>query len=248
MMKNFKIFVLAYFITLLGLFALNAQTNTPDSLVNLALNAKLSGSIVNGRGIPSDIIYNLNTDKFLTPSTHEEYGVSYKATINANEFTYSMQWDEPILVNYITFAGSYENQPQPNTGWKISVLVDGEFQVLDEGVGGWVNNGIFEWKSENLQPIKIDAIVFEVTTTSKSFHLRGRKDSDIKAVLVQLLPYEIMEPEPTDVALELKQALTTLQKALETVQIELVKIKTETILNKKKNEVLQNRLDSLNNQ
>ena len=205
-----------------------AQTNKADSLVNLAIDAKLTGSIINGRGVPKDILYNPSTNNCVNAltSSYSEYGEAYGKS--SDIFFWKAEFSEPKLVNYITFGGVYDNQPQVNTRWQITYKESaiGEDKILDVGVGGWLNAGNYEKKLE--QPITIYSIKFEAFD-SVSIHLRCRggksKTSDsndlknpIKSVLIQLLPYEVeVIEEPIDEDLQAINELIVLlqQKALE---------------------------------
>lgn len=199
--------ILKLIMFLLTLTTLQSQTNEPNELVNLALldDATVVGNIENGRGTPSDILYDPKTNKYKSSSTSfNEYGVNFNKTFSyhgENDLVLSFSWTELKNVNYITFAGTYPNQPQEKTSWLIQYKGDGSWQKLDEGVGGWINSGIYEWKSENLIPIKVKEIrlyIFEETQgDAKSVHLRGRgvlnnyEDQDsIKATLIQYLKPE----------------------------------------------------------
>ena len=94
-------------------------------------------------------------------------------------------------MNYITFGGTYANQPQPNTRWEVSY---NNGIVLKEGTGGWLDSGILELKLD--KPISASSIKVEVFN-SKSIHLRGRggfteieddRSTKPKATLIQYLP------------------------------------------------------------
>jgi len=183
------------------------QHNTPDELLNLALTEDVNiTSNVEGRGVVTDILYNPETKQYVTPSNYAEYGTMWGKTVD--KFEYKISWKDSKLINYLTIGGAYKNQPQETTKWQISYTHNNETKVIKEGIGGWINNGIFEWKSEDLQPILADVITITIYA-SKSIHLRGRgayakgeDDSSTtpKALLVQLLPYEkeVVEETPTD--------------------------------------------------
>lgn len=215
-------------------FVCFAQTNPIDSLSNLALaeDAIIKGSAINGRGIPSDILYNPKTKDFQTDSRFAEYGLKFGAT---DSLILSIQWKEPKLINYITLGGCYPNQPQTQSTYNISVLSEGKWITIEKGVGGWLNNGIFEWRVD--KPLLVDAVV--ISLYGKSIHIRGRKD-DTKAVLIQLLDYndEVVIENPVNVA----EGIIDANKAM---LEEFVKMKAEINILKKKIEVLKNRINNL---
>ncbi|WP_179022071.1 hypothetical protein [Winogradskyella forsetii] len=193
-MKNFRIASILIF----TFFALNAQVNLPDASINLALSpdAELIGSVTNGRGKPIDIFYNPQTENYETKSSFAEYGVSYNKAVDT--FYLKIKWTSAKLINYITLGGTYPSQPQTDTAWKISYLKNGKYIVLDEGVGGWIDSGIYE---NNIpKPILTNELIIS-TGKSRSIHFRGRgsnarysdsfdSETETKAVLIQLLPYE----------------------------------------------------------
>lgn len=158
--------------------------NNPDDNVNLALlsEATVSGSVSGERGNPFTILYNPSIDDYHIVSSYNEYGVNYNENIGTptaeDGFKWQVNWPNVNYINYITFGGSYPNQPQPNTMWRISYRRDGNWIVLDEGQGGWIDSGIYEWGGPTENPIEADALRVQLYSDGVSqvisIHLRGR--------------------------------------------------------------------------
>jgi len=163
------IFSLVFLINPIG-FAQEGD-NEPDSNLNLACldSATLSGSVPEGegRGIPSDIVFNPETGQYLSnESGFHEYGIAYDTTIGGitqeNPLYWQVEWPTAKNINYITALsgkGAYGNQPQPTTGWAFQIWVDSldKFVTIPKahngwegdtlkGAGGWINIGPFEWR------------------------------------------------------------------------------------------------------
>ena len=247
-MKTMKKIKITFLITyLLIVTSVSLAQNKVSELDNLALaeDSFIMGSVKDGRGVPLDIIYNPKTKDFATNSKYHEYGVKYKENLglvnDSNSFWWSVGWKNPKLVNYITFCGTYDNQPQPNASWVIQYNIKGKIIDLDKGTGGWIDSGLYEWKSKDLNPILMDAVIVKIFSDGendlKSIHLRGNADEKVKATLIQLLPYKIVEPLP-----EIDDSIKKLNDAIDLFKSELLIIKIETLLNKKKIETLKNRL------
>ena len=204
-----------------------SQVNEIDSLTNLALveDAIVKGSVIDGRGKISDILYNPKTKDFATESRFAEYGVAFG---KKDSLVLSFQWETPKLINYITFGGCYPNQPQSESTYNISILTGERWLTVAKGVGGWLNDGTFEWRID--KPLLADAVV--ISLYGESVHIRGRKE-DTKAVLIQLLYYEA-----TNVAEDIINANKAMLE-------EFIKMKAEINILNKKIEVLKNRIDNL---
>jgi PKD repeat protein len=185
----------------------DGAVNDPNSNVNLALldDATLSGSVSDGRGTPLAILYDPLIDDYRLRTDWNEYGVPYLENLGRptvdNGFKWQVDWDSTKLINYVTIGGTYDNQPQYGALWRISYLKNGEWIILDEGLAGWINSGIFEWDGRDGAPIEADAFRVQVYSDGNSdlisIHLRGRggisnrvNDSaeDTKATLIQYLP------------------------------------------------------------
>ncbi|WP_370091632.1 PQQ-dependent sugar dehydrogenase [Winogradskyella sp.] len=185
--------------------------NNPNPLINLALlpSAQLSGSVAqgDGRGTPLDILYDPLAGDYKVITSFAEYGVDYQENlgpVNAeNGFYWRSDWSSPKFVNYITFGGTYPNQPQPNTHWRVSYLREGNWITIEEGVGGWINSGIYQWVGTNQPPIFAEAVRVQLYTSGSndlvSIHLRGRggdtqqgaedTHTEPKASMVQFRPF-----------------------------------------------------------
>ncbi|WP_324025967.1 PQQ-dependent sugar dehydrogenase [Maribacter sp. BPC-D8] len=181
--------------------------NSPDSSINLALSddAVLGGSVVGGRGTMEAILYDPVTDDYYMPTRFNEYGVVYNVNLGRpgaeDGFLWQVDWSAAKRVNYITFGGTYPNQPQPNSMWRISYLRNGTWTVLEEGKGGWIDSGIYEWGGPDQYPIEVEALRVQVYSDGNndlvSIHLRGRggisqyvdeSGTATKATLIQYLP------------------------------------------------------------
>lgn len=185
--------------------------NNPNPLINLALlpSATLSGYVAqgSGRGTPLDILYDPASGDYKVTTSFAEYGVSYNQNLGPvdadNGFYWRTDWSSPKFVNYITFGGAYPNQPQPNTHWRVSYLRQGVWYTIEEGVGGWIDSGIYQWDNTNQPPIYAEAVRVQLYTDGVqdlvSIHLRGRggdtqqgaedSQTEPKASMVQFKPY-----------------------------------------------------------
>ena len=194
--------------TSIGIIASGGMVdNTPNTGLNLALSpdALISGSTTNGRGTPQAILYDPSIDNYFVPTDFNQYGVTFGENLgrpNAdNGFRWQVDWAASKEVNYVTFGGVFPNQPQPNTQWRVSYRVGNDWTVLEEGAGGWINAGIYEWGGPTELPIQMDGLRVQLfsdgTNDLVSIHLRGRggvsnslDDSAtlVKATLIQYLP------------------------------------------------------------
>ncbi|WP_115818119.1 PKD domain-containing protein, partial [Winogradskyella eximia] len=181
--------------------------NDPDENINLALleDATLSGSVSNGRGTPQAILYDPLIEDYSTRTNWNEYGVGFGDNLGRpdadNGFKWQVDWPTTKAINYVTFGGVYYNQPQPNALWRISYLNNDQWMTLDEGQGGWVDSGIYEWDGTAAQAITADALRVQIYSDGEtdlvSIHLRGRggisnrindSGTETKATLIQYLP------------------------------------------------------------
>ena len=189
------------------------EFNTPDENINLALldDATLSGSVSGGRGPIEAILYDPSIDDYTIRTDWNEYGVELGENIGRpdvdNGFLWQVDWSTPKAINYITFGGSYANQPQSNALWRISYLSNNDWVTLEEGQGGWIDRSVYEWDGTAEPPITADALRVQIYSDGEtdlvSIHLRGRgglsnntDDRAIvkKATLIQYLP----QREPID--------------------------------------------------
>ncbi|MAU15625.1 MAG: hypothetical protein CMH48_09925 [Muricauda sp.] len=181
--------------------------NAPDSNINLALlsDATITSNVVNGRGTPQEILFNPAIGNYESVTQYNEHGVAYNQNLGlatrGNGLNWQVEWPSSKNINYITFGGTYPNQPQPNTNWTISYYDGSTWITLDQGTGGWINSGIYEWGGESRQPIQATKLLLEIYSDGVhdliSIHLRGRggissqvddSSSTKKACLIQYLP------------------------------------------------------------
>mgnify|MGYP003113474451 CR=1 FL=1 len=180
--------------------------NTPNDNLNLALatDASLSSSVLSGRGTVETILYDPSISAYHVVTDWNEFGVDFDENLGKPEiddgFKWQVNWQNVKYINYITFGGAYPNQPQANTKWRISYRKDGTWIMLDEGTGGWVDDGIFEWGGIGFNPIEADALRVQLYSDGSndliSVHLRARggisnsindSSTTTKATLIQYL-------------------------------------------------------------
>ena len=188
--------------------------NTPDANVNLALlpDAVISGTVTGGRGTPQTILYDPSKNNYFITTPYNEYGVLYNQNLGRpgadDGFEWRTDWLSRKRINYITFGGTYPNQPQPNTMWRISYRQGDLWTVLEQGQGGWIDKGIFEWGGPEQAFIEADALRVQLYSDGNSdlvsIHLRGRGGrstiendtaNETKATLIQYLPLINQAPQ-----------------------------------------------------
>jgi PKD repeat protein len=160
----------------------------PESVQNLLLEAKVSGNLESFekglRGAVDHMIYDNQTGRFVKESQWHEYGVGFEEDLGIvaedDGAWWIAQWKKPIKANLIVLSGTYNNQPQPNTAWKIELRREGRWRVHARGVGGWYDRGLYAWGGPLTKTITFDAL--RVSTFSKdkqtpigSIHYRGQK-------------------------------------------------------------------------
>ncbi|MDB9721026.1 metallophosphoesterase family protein, partial [Winogradskyella sp.] len=180
--------------------------NEPDATINLALlnEAVLTENISGGRGSIQEILYDPLLNNYRTVTQFNEFGIGFNQNIGTptiNEgIKLQFNWPNVKYINYITFGGVYTTnnnvQAQPNTLWQISYRVDGNWFVHEQGQGGWIDGGIYEWGGPTENPIEADALRLQLYSDGindlVSTHLRGRGGSSdsattTKATLIQYL-------------------------------------------------------------
>jgi hypothetical protein len=186
---------------------LPAIADNSPSLRNLALlsDAHVSGSVSTGRGAPKDILFDPLTEGYATTSDWSEYGALFEQNLGvvaeADAFWWQVQWDLPKFINSISIGGTYPNQPQTTTKWKVEIRSSGTWSTVSEGQGGWISGGIFLWGGSNQTPITADTLRVKAWSDGvnalKSIHFRGRggqsrnnddRNETQKATLIQYLP------------------------------------------------------------
>ncbi len=197
-------------------------TNNPNPMSNLALlpSAVVTGTVGPnadvGRGAPNEILYDPMIHAYKTYSQYAEYGWPYQSNAGTvdetNGFFLNVEWPNPKFVNYITIGGAYSSQPQTDTMWRVSYLREGNWITLDQGKGGWIKSGIYQWGGSTQTPIFAEAIKVVLYSDGindlVSIHLRGRGgnsgvgdhnpgnpyyndvNTQTKATLFQFLPYQ----------------------------------------------------------
>ncbi|PQO31011.1 dehydrogenase [Bremerella cremea] len=165
-----------------------AQIVLPQQTENLLANAQVSTNVdsfeAGKRGQPRDLIYLPQAKKFLANSQWHEIGVgggSELGVLNESKaVTLSATWKEPVSVNFITLSGSYPNQPQPDTAWRIEAKIDGVWQTLERGVGGWYDSGRYVWGWPGAVSIPMEGFRVRIfspneKTPVRSIHFRGEE-------------------------------------------------------------------------
>lgn len=196
--------------------------NNPNPMSNLALlpsavNSGFTGpGMEQGRGTPYEILYEPLTGEYKTFSQYAEYGVKYQynqGQVDVDDgFFWRVDWPNPKFVNYVTIGGSYSGQSQEYTMWRVSYLREGNWITIDEGQGGWISGGTFQWGGNQQVPIYAEALRVQLYSDGihdvNSIHIRGRGassgagnnapnnpnlndiNSEPKATLVQFVPFD----------------------------------------------------------
>ena len=153
----------------------------PANLAQLA-NAVVSSSVAGGRGVARDILYDPIAKAYATASNWAEYGVltgqNLGMTNETQAFWWQVAWPDAKTINTISFVGAYANQPQAYTRWEIESLLDKAWTVVSQGVGGWLDGGVFFWGTASQRPIEAQAIRMKAWSGGVhpllSIQLRGR--------------------------------------------------------------------------
>lgn len=166
----------------------HAAVRIPEWAHNFLVDAKVTGNLESYqkglRGAPDHMIYDLQRRRFVRSSQWHEYGVGFGqdlAVVPENRPAWWMaQWPEPIQANLIVLSGVYDNQPQPDTAWKIELRSGGKWLTHARGVGGWYDRGRYTWGGPAARPVRFDAIRVSVfskdgKTPIKSIHFRGEE-------------------------------------------------------------------------
>ncbi|MBN1420860.1 MAG: PKD domain-containing protein [Planctomycetes bacterium] len=166
-----------------------APIRLPASAENLLVGAKVSGNLESYdqglRGRPDHMVYDAAKGRFLRDSQWHEYGVGFGSSLGivpeARPAWWMAEWSEPVEANLIILSGTYPNQPQPDTAWKIEVRRDGKWIPHARGIGGWYDRGRYVWGGPGADPLRIDGLRVSAfskddATPIKSIHFRGEKD------------------------------------------------------------------------
>lgn len=165
------------------------KVSLPSTAENLLLSAEISTNVsqfdAGLRGHPADPVFDPTKGEFARKSQWHESGVGMGADLGVvseeNAVTWQALWKQPVEVNLITLTGTYPNQPQPRTAWKIEGRIGGEWKVLDEGIGGWYDNGRYFWGWPGAVGVNIDGLRVRVfspddKTPINSIHFRGEEN------------------------------------------------------------------------
>jgi len=160
----------------------------PELAENLLVDAEVSGSLESYkkglRGAPDHMIYDLQRRRFVKTSQWHEYGVGFQQDLGVvpedRPAWWMAEWRSPVKANLIVLSGVYDNQPQPNTAWKIDLRRGGRWLTHARGVGGWYDRGRYVWGGSAMKPVQFDALRVSVfsrdkKTPIKSIHFRGEE-------------------------------------------------------------------------
>lgn len=160
----------------------------PQWTHNLLVDAEVTGNLGSYqkglRGAPDHMIYDLQHRRFVKASQWHEYGVGFGQDLGVvpedRPARWMAQWPQPIRANLIVLSGVYENQPQPETAWKIELRSSDKWLTHARGVGGWYDRGRYTWGGPATKPVGFDAIRVSVfskdgKTPIQSVHFRGEE-------------------------------------------------------------------------
>ncbi|MHC4326181.1 MAG: PKD domain-containing protein, partial [Planctomycetota bacterium] len=174
-------------VLLILIMTINSEAvRIPESAHNLLLEANLSGNLDSFgkglRGTADHIVYDNQTKEFMKESQFHEYGVGFGENLGIvaeDEAAWWMaRWDKPIKANLIVLSGVFDNQPQPDTAWKIELRREGRWHVHARGVGGWYDGGRYVWGGPETEAVTFDALRVSIFSKDKqtsiiSIHFRG---------------------------------------------------------------------------
>ena len=175
---------------------------------NLLLDARVSGNIESLdkglRGAPDHMIFDLQQGVFAKASQWHEYGVGFGVELGvvdeARSVWWMAEWPQPVQVNLIALSGTYDNQPQPTTGWKIEFRRDGQWITHARGVGGWYDRGYYIWGGPGTEPVTMDVLRVSVfsrddKTPIRSVHFRGEPGKSWIAAYCPPIAARIVAPD-----------------------------------------------------
>lgn len=179
-----------------------AEVRIPESVHNFLVDAKIRGNLESyGEGLRGEVdhmIYDLQRRRFVKSSQWHEYGVGFGRDLGIvaedKPAWWVAEWPKDIEANMIVLSGAYDNQPQPNTVWKIELRHNGRWNTHAHGVGGWYDRGHYVWGGPGTTPIRFDALRVSLfskddKTPLKSIHLRG--EEGISWVVTYCLPIDV---------------------------------------------------------
>jgi PKD repeat protein len=176
----------------------SGAVRVPETARNLLVDAKVSGNLESFnkglRGEVRDMIFDHQKGAFVRASQWHEYGVGFDQDLGVvpedRAAWWMAEWARPVTANLILLSGTYDNQAQRNTAWKIELRRDGRWTTHARGVGGWYDRGYYTWGGPDAKPLTFDALRVSVfspddKTPIKSIHFRGEAR---KSWIVALCP------------------------------------------------------------
>jgi len=163
-----------------------AEVCIPESAHNSLVDAKISSNLESYskglRGEVDHMIYDLRRQCFVKSSQWHEYGVGFGSDLGVvaedEPVWWLAEWPQDCEANMIVLSGTYDNQAQPNTGWKIELRHNGRWKTHARGVGGWYDRGRYVWGGPGTEAITFGALRVSTfskdkQTSIKSIHFRG---------------------------------------------------------------------------
>ncbi|MEX0741553.1 MAG: hypothetical protein WD079_02070 [Phycisphaeraceae bacterium] len=103
----------------------------PDSVDNLLVHADYASNIADRgetrRGGIGDMVWDPIAGRFIRETQWHEFGVGFGEDLGVVEedeaLYWQAEWDQTVQANVMVFTGTYPNQPQEQTAWKIEIRV-----------------------------------------------------------------------------------------------------------------------------
>ena len=175
---------------------------------NLLLDATVSGNIESLdkglRGAADHMLFDVARGTFARNSPWHEYGVGFGADLGVvaedRPVWWMAEWPQPVAINLLALSGTYDNQPQPDTAWKIEFRREGRWITHARGVGGWYDRGYYLWGGPGTEPLTADALRVSVfssddKTPIKSVHFRGEPGKSWIAAFCPPIAARIVVPD-----------------------------------------------------
>lgn len=188
-----------------------AALRIPEAAHNLLVDAKTSSNLASYdkglRGQPDHMIYDLQRRNFAQTSQFHEYGVGFGQNLGVvpedRPAWWMAEWPQAVEANLIVLSGVYDNQPQPNTRWKIELRRNGRWKTHARGVGGWYDRGQYVWGGRGTDAISFDALRVSIfsrdeQTEIASIHFRG--ETGVSWVVTYCPPIDARVVWPTQSA------------------------------------------------
>ena len=179
-------FGMAFVVLLVWTSSARGMEPIPEAGPNLLVDAEVSGNLDSFnkglRGQVRDMIFDHHIGAFVNPSQWHEYGVGFNQDLGVvpedKPAWWMAEWPQPVEANLILLSGTYDNQPQEDTGWKIELRRDGQWTTHARGVGGWYDRGHYTWGGPDTEPLTFDGLRGSVfspddKTPVRSIHFRG---------------------------------------------------------------------------